>query len=52
MRLAGEDDVLLRLTLECARSALRTELIGGDQREALTQLAADAVSAVKERGLA
>jgi hypothetical protein len=51
MRLAGENDVLLRLTLEGARSALRTESIGDDQREALTQLAADAVSAMQERGL-
>jgi hypothetical protein len=49
--LAGGDDALLRLTLEGARSALRTELIDDDQREALTQLAADAVSAMQERGL-
>jgi hypothetical protein len=48
--LAGEDDALLRLTLESARSALRIELIDDDQREALTQLAADVVSAMRERG--
>ena len=50
--LAGKDDTVLRLTLEGALSALRTESVDDDQREALTQIAADAVSAMRKRGLA
>ena len=52
MDLPGGDDTVLRLTLEGALSALRAELIDDGHREALTQIAADVVSAMRERGLA
>ena len=50
--LPGGDDTVLRLTLEGALSALRTEFTENGHREALTQIAADVVSAMRERGLA
>jgi hypothetical protein len=50
--LPGRDDTVLRLTLEGTLSALRAESTGDGHREALTQIAADVVSAMRERGLA
>jgi hypothetical protein len=50
--LPGRDDAVLRLTLEGTLSALRAEPADAGQREALTQIAADVVSAMRERSLA
>jgi hypothetical protein len=50
--LPGGDETVLRLTLQGALSALRTELMDESQREALTQIAADVVCAMRESGLA
>jgi hypothetical protein len=50
--LPGRDDTVLRLALQGALSALRAEPADDGHREALTQIAADAVSAMRERGLA
>jgi hypothetical protein len=50
--LPDRDDALLRLTLEGTLSALRAEPADDGHHEALTQIAADVVSAMRERGLA
>jgi hypothetical protein len=42
----------LRLTLDGTLSALRAEPADDGHREALTQIAADVISAMRERGLA
>jgi hypothetical protein len=46
--LADQDDTVLKLILEGALSALRTESVDGDQREMLTQIVADTLSALHE----
>jgi hypothetical protein len=46
--LAGQDDTVLKLILEGALSVLRTESVDGDQREMLTQIVADTLSALHE----
>jgi hypothetical protein len=51
LELADQDDVVLKLILEGALSALRTESVDGDQREMLTQIVADTLSAIREHGL-
>ena len=50
--LPGKDDAVLRLTLEGTLSALRAEPADDGHREALTQIAADVISAMREHGLA
>ena len=49
--LADEDGTVLKLILEGALSALRTESADHDQRDVLTQIVADVLSAMREHGL-
>ena len=51
LELADRDDMALRLILEGALSALRTESVDGVQREMLTQIVADTLSAIRKHGL-
>jgi hypothetical protein len=51
LELADRDDMALRLVLEGALSALRTESVDGDQRDMLTQIVADTLSAIQKHGL-
>jgi hypothetical protein len=51
MVLADQDDTMLKLIVEGAVSALNTESAHTDQREVLTQIVADALSAMRKRGL-
>jgi hypothetical protein len=46
--LADQDDTVLKLILEGALSALRTESVDGDQREMLTQIVAETLSVMHE----
>ena len=50
MDLADRDDTVLNFVLEGALSALRTESADDDQREVLTQIVADAQSAMRKHG--
>ena len=50
MELAHQDDTVLKLILEGALSALRTESVD-DQREVLTQIIVDVLSAMRRHGL-
>jgi hypothetical protein len=51
MALADQDDTVLKLILEGAVSALNTESAHADQREVLTQIVVDALSAMRNYGL-
>ena len=51
MELADQDDTVLELILEDALSALSTESADDDQREMLTQIVADVLSAMRKHGL-
>lgn len=51
MNLADRDDLTLQLVLEGALSALEAGQADDDQRKALTQIATDALSAARSRGL-
>jgi len=51
MKLADQDDMMLKLMLEDAVSALSTESADADQREVLTQIVTDVLSAMRKHGL-
>ncbi len=51
LELADRDDTLLKFILEDALSALRTESVDSDQREMLTQIVADTLSAMRRHSL-
>jgi hypothetical protein len=51
LELAGHDDTALKLILEGALSALRTESVDTGEREMLTQVVADTLAAMQKRGL-
>lgn len=51
LELAGQDDMVLKLILEAGLSALRTESVDDDQREMLTQIITDTLSAIRKHGL-
>jgi hypothetical protein len=51
MGFADQDDTVFKLIFEGAVSALNTESEDADQREVLTQIVADALSAMRKHGL-
>ncbi len=51
LELAGQDETALRLILEAGLSALRTESVDDDQREMLTQIVTDTLSAMRKHSL-
>ena len=51
MELADDDDTVLKLILEDALSTLSTESADDDQREVLTKIVADVLSAMRKHGL-